>query len=304
MEKKERDIRVEMFRVEGDIAPFVMVDYVDKYAQEHSGLMLLDSGCNSNVFYREMTDKIGDLCKMQDENTQIRTSTNIIITAEIIHFSFALGGTQFHEQFSLLDEPCHENCVGMPPIIGILGLSFMMKHHLVIDYSDFSFHTSNVNHRNLSTSECDFFFPMGIGMKYYDLPVMAFVQGEWELVALVDTGAECNVICSSVLSDKGIKSHILDETDIIYGMAGSLEVRKAEIEFGLLTLKGEDTEEIKRKDDFKIIPYVVKNPVEGIYDDGDDKPDSIEALIGSPFMAKEGWTLDFGQMIIYKLKAA
>ena len=64
MEKKERDIRVEMFRVEGDIAPFVMVDYVDKYAQEHSGLMLLDSGCNSNVFYREMTDKIGDLCKM------------------------------------------------------------------------------------------------------------------------------------------------------------------------------------------------------------------------------------------------
>jgi hypothetical protein len=36
--------------------------------------------------------------------------------------------------------------------------------------------------------------------------------------------------------------------------------------------------------------------------DGDDQPDSIEALMGSPFMAKEGWTLDFGEMIIYKRK--
>ena len=301
---KEKDIRVELFRVEGDIAPFVMVDYMDKYAQEHSGLMLLDSGCNNNVFYSEMADKIGDLCIMQDENTQIRTSTDIVITAQNIHFSFALGGSQFHEQFCLLDEPGHENCVEMPPIIGILGLRFMMKYHFVIDYSDFSFHTSNVGLSNLSTSECDFFFPMGIGMQYYDLPVLAFVQGDWELVALVDTGAECNAICSSVLFDKGIKSQILEGTDTIYGMAGSLEVKEAKIEFGLLTLKDEDTEEIKRKDDFKIIPYVVKNPIEGIYDDDDDQPDSIEALIGSSFMAKEGWTLDFGACIIYKRMAA
>ena len=302
--KKEKDIRVKLFRVEGDLAPFVMVDYVDKNAQEHSGLMLLDSGCNNNVFYREMANKIGDLCKMQDENTQIRTSTNIVITADNINFSFAMGGTQFHEQFCLLDEPCHRNSDEMSPIIGILGLRFMMEHRLVIDYSDFSFHTSDVNHSNLSTSDCDFFFPMGIGMKYYNLPVLAFVQGDWELVALVDTGADCNAICSSVLYDKGIKGQIHEGTDTILGMAGSLEVKVAEIEFGLLTLKGEETEEIKRKDDFKLLPYVIKNPVEGICNDGDDQPDSIEALIGSPFMAKEGWTLDFGEMIIYKLKVA
>ena len=302
--KTEKDIRVELFRVEGDIAPFVMVDYMDKDAQEHSGLMLLDSGCNHNAFYRGIADKIGDLCKMQDEKAQIRTSTNIIITAEKVHYSFALGGTLFHEQFCLIDEPSCKDNIDMPPIIGILGLEFMMKHHLVIDYSDFSFHTSYVSHSSLSLSDCDFFFPMGIGIKYYGLPVLAFVQGEWELVALVDTGAGCNAICSSVLSDKGIKSQIHKESGLIYGMGGSLEVKEAKIEFGLLTLKEDYTDEIKRKDEFKVFPHIVKKPIEGTYDDGDDQPDSIEALIGTPFMAKEGWTLDFGEMIIYKLKAA
>ena len=87
-------------------------------------------------------------------------------------------------------------------------------------------------------------------------------------------------------------------------MGGSLEVKEAKIEFGLLTLKEGYTDEIKRKDEFKVFPHIVKKPIEGTYDDGDDQPDSIEALIGTPFMAKEGWTLDFGEMIIYKLKAA
>jgi hypothetical protein len=38
--KIEKDIRVEMVRMEGDVAPFVQVDYMDKEAQEHTGLML------------------------------------------------------------------------------------------------------------------------------------------------------------------------------------------------------------------------------------------------------------------------
>ena len=57
--KKESDIRVEMFRVQGDFAPFVKVDYMDKDAQEHTGLMLLDSGSTSNVLFSEMAERLG-----------------------------------------------------------------------------------------------------------------------------------------------------------------------------------------------------------------------------------------------------
>ena len=38
--KKENDIRVSMYRVKGDAAPFVLVDYMDKDAQEHTGVMM------------------------------------------------------------------------------------------------------------------------------------------------------------------------------------------------------------------------------------------------------------------------
>lgn len=58
MKKKERDIRVDMFKVEYDTTPFVEVDYVDKYAQEHTGLMLLDSGSAGNLLSNEMADEI------------------------------------------------------------------------------------------------------------------------------------------------------------------------------------------------------------------------------------------------------
>ena len=49
MVKAKRNINVEICRVEGDLAPFVKVDYVDKNADEHTGLMLLDSGSNINM---------------------------------------------------------------------------------------------------------------------------------------------------------------------------------------------------------------------------------------------------------------
>ena len=54
--KIEKDIRVEMVRMEGDVAPFVQVDYMDKDAQDHTGLMLLDSGSTVNVLSSEMAE--------------------------------------------------------------------------------------------------------------------------------------------------------------------------------------------------------------------------------------------------------
>lgn len=47
--KAENNIRVSMFRMEGDVAPFVQVNYVSKEGQELTGLLLLDSGSNENI---------------------------------------------------------------------------------------------------------------------------------------------------------------------------------------------------------------------------------------------------------------
>ena len=64
--KKENTIRVEMVRMEGDLAPFIEVDFMDKEAQEHTGFELVEdrlggSVCGSvesiDVDYKERTLK-------------------------------------------------------------------------------------------------------------------------------------------------------------------------------------------------------------------------------------------------------
>ena len=45
--KKENDIRVEMFRVVDDLNPFIKVDYVDRDAEEHTGLMMWNNDGSS-----------------------------------------------------------------------------------------------------------------------------------------------------------------------------------------------------------------------------------------------------------------
>ena len=78
--KKENKISVKMYRVVGDLAPIVRVDYVDKDAQEHSALMILDSCSTINVLSSEVANSIGILNKKDNENEDVITSTNIIVS--------------------------------------------------------------------------------------------------------------------------------------------------------------------------------------------------------------------------------
>ena len=62
----ENNIRVEMIRMEGGVAPFVQVSYIGKDAQERTGLFLLDSGSNENILSSEVVDVMGSLCVIVD----------------------------------------------------------------------------------------------------------------------------------------------------------------------------------------------------------------------------------------------
>ena len=57
--KTKKEIDVELVRIEGDLAPFVMVDYLDRDAHEYSGLLLIDSGSTANILSHEMSNFIG-----------------------------------------------------------------------------------------------------------------------------------------------------------------------------------------------------------------------------------------------------
>lgn len=299
--KTEKEINVEMVRMEGDLAPFVTVDYMDKDAHEHSGLLLLDTGSTVNILSPEMANHIGSLSKL-DEKATISAFGPDVMDADLVKFSFALGGIQFHETFCLSNRKFPCSVVGMK-VLGLLGNPFMQLHNLVLDYSNYTLHTSKISPDNLSISDCSFFFPMEIGLKHYGLPVISVSQNEKELVTMVDTGASTNMISSQALAENHFKHERLDGNDFIKNITGNVEADKAKVWFSMLSLTTDDVCKLSRKDLFYILPYNVTTPEESDCDtDGNQLP-PIEVVIGSPFMAKERWILDFGAKIMYKLKA-
>ena len=295
--KKENDIRVEMFRVVDDLNPFIKVDYVDRDAEEHTGLMMLDSGSNVNVLTGNVGRHIGDLCRHDNTELEITDSIGEVILADSMHFSFAFGGKLFNEDFCIRED-CHIGHVDKLPIIGLLGTEFLQKYGLVIDFNDFTLHTSTISHTNFCASDCDFIFPMEVGLMNYGIPVLAIHHENTDAVALADTGSTANVVSVACINKCDLKCEYTNETYTIRGLKGRSEGNWANVDFHLLTLKENGVESLPFHDSFMVINRPV---VEGfVFSESEQQP--IEGAIGSPFMAKQGWTLDFAQKVIYKRK--
>lgn len=257
--------------------------------------MMLDSGSNVNLLTSEAARYIGDLCRHDDTELEITDSVGEIIEADYVHFSFSFGGKQFNEDFGI-KEDCHLGNVEELPIIGLLGCGFMQKHGLVIDYSNFTIHTSDVHLTGLCASDCDFIFPMEIGLKNYGVPVLAIHDEGHDAAVMADTGSSANVVSTQCISQCKLKCEFTNEMDTMKGLKGIAEGQWANVNFLLLTLREKGTEGFPFYDSF----IVINHPVAEGYAFNDDVSQPIEGLIGSPFMAKHGWTLDFAQKLIYK----
>ena len=200
--KAEKNIRVELVRMEGNVTPFVQVNYMDKDAQECTGLFLLDSGSNENILSSKVVDSMGSLCAIVDGDKTILSFTQEVVTTIQVSFPFALGGNQFHEIFCVRNMPLP---LEEMTVIGILGNPFLQLHNLVIDFHGNTLHTSEITPSNFSILDCAFFFPMEMGLKFYGMPVLPTKQNGKELVTLVDTGANVNVIANQALKDNDFK---------------------------------------------------------------------------------------------------
>lgn len=299
--KKENDIRVSLYRVKGDAAPFIKVDYVDKNAEEHTGLMLLDTCSMGNILCPEMVDRIAMLCKVEDEGTKLYSIAHETIEAENVRFHFSFGGSVWQDIFCITPRPIPVKVQGMD-VIGILGIRFLKQFRFVIDYSDFTFHKSEVSPENLASTDCDFFFPMEIGLKHYGLPVVCTWQNGKEIVTLVDTGATNNMIARKTLDDNAFEYKLLENKDVMQGVTGSVEVDMARVMFHLVSLHGDEERETSHRARFAVLSDYIYTPKEEYFENADNQVPPAEILLGAPFMAARGWVLDFGAGIVYKRK--
>ena len=299
--KNENNFRVQMMRVKGDYAPFVKVEYLDQDANEHAALLLVDSCSCHNVLIGPRAARHGVLLEKEEGIMNVYGSGNVMVQTSLAKSHFAFGGKQFHESFCIYGNDMELPAkIGDLPLLGILGNLFMQQNHLTIDYSDYTLHTSDVNPENLSISDCEFFFPMEIGMERYNLPVLALRKNDDVIVLLADTGATNNMIAAQSIEDFGLNCRFLESTDVISGIAGSTEVHDAMMDFSLLTYTEGDPGVVHREDLFKVTPHYIITPEAGECDKDGELLPPIVGIIGSPFMAKEKWALDFGAGLIYR----
>ena len=119
---------------------------------------------------------------------------------------------------------------------------------------------------------------------------------------IADTGASHNQIASLTIEELGMDCNYLGEKDLVEGIGGSIEAEEAHVKFNLGSLTEDGGVEIPCQEPFKVSPNFFFSPREGQCDEYGEQLPPLEALIGSPFMAREKWVLDFDTLIIYKLR--
>lgn len=304
MMKKENYINVQMERVEDSSFPILKVEFIEKDEQGHSGLLIVDSCSEMNVLFSKMAGRLKLFFKMMDETITIKGIGDETLSTNVGKLTFSFGGKQFVESFCINEHKEKVVIYGDKydlSVVGILGNQFLQHHNLVIDYGDYSLHTSNYNLEKLPFSECDYFFPMEKGLKNYGIPVLSLRQNGRDFVVLADTGSSNNIIAPQAIIENGFERSYMEKTNGIDGMTSHIEAKYAKVRFNLQTQTNNATEELFYEDYFMITPYNMIE--EGFYFDENANPlPPVVGIIGSPFMANEEWVLDFGIKYIYKRK--
>ena len=299
----QKNMRVDFYRVENDLAPLVEVNYWDRENHECNGLLLLDTGSNINALFGKMADEIERFEEGDISSEEVLGIGERSQRMERICFAFKMGDYVFNEPFLLTTEQMDDYMVGDMPIIGIVGNIFLQRHRLAIDYASHSLYTSDVVPAEFVIEEYAYFYPMHMGLKFYGLPIVGIKGKDGEVVALVDTGSTDNSLTFAALKQHELPCAMQEGICGIWGICGRVDARKARVEFDLLGFSSKtQVSAYHHNDDF----LVVENPiieVENTDDEGDVLP-AINMLLGSQFLGREGWVLDFGTKVMYKRKAA
>ena len=299
--KKEKSIDVKLFRIEGDLVPFVEVSYLDKQNKNSKGLFLIDSASTENVLSKEMVDKAGEIRKIEGKSANIQSIANETVCVEIVNFSFCMGEHSLQDAFCIATSAFPARVTGNE-VLGILGLKFLRTYGMVLDYSIFTLHTACLDQASFNPAECEYFFPMQLGFDYYGLPVVCLKQNGKEIVTLIDTGATNNIIAEKTVTENNFICTRLQEKEIINGISGSFEAENAIIRFNLMSLTAEESTEIEKRGRFSISPHYIYQPSQNECKSAGEQLPPIEGLLAAPFIAENRWVMDFKAGIVYKNK--
>ena len=290
-------IEQQLYKGTAGPSPIVKISYVSKCGKTAEGLVILDSCCSDNALSSTFADAAG--VSFTEEGTEIYTLGDQMVAAKVGQFNFSIGEESFSEKFNIQKDTIFDY-----PIIGILGNVFMQKCNLVIDYASRCVHNHPVTPATLRIADCNFFFPMQIGLVNYGIPVVAMVDRNGKArVMMTDSGSTNNVITQDALVKSGFSFEKTGEKDTLTTIAGVSDSEIVIMDFNLVSSSESEagTKNLFYRDVFQMVdlPYILSGHCS---EDGIEDPlgQDIDGVIGSAFMEKQCWVLDFGAKLVYQ----
>ena len=284
--------------VERDPLPFIEIQIMGMDGKKHSALMLMDTGSNFNILAAEMKVLIGKNDWLEERLDRAVNVANEVSELTQAMFNFEMDGQPFQEQFAFVDGQ-HLMQINDMMFVGVLGNSFMQKYRLAIDYANMTVHTSNVTAEELNNGKYEFVIPIQYGLKHYNTPILHIKGEKHSAVAVVDTGCDEFTITQRAIDECGLSPYITGNTVEVTGSNGSVDGQECVLNFSLTDHKGNRIGKQSFEETVEIIPTIPNVLEDGECDEDGKLLPPVDGMIGSPFMAKQKWTIDFGEGAIF-----
>ena len=278
--------------------PMIMATFVSKSGKMVGGAFMIDTASRHNIMNETIMGILPDDCLLYDGTMKLTSFSGDGVQGKEVHLDFCIGEKQFKERFYAAQGLSFDSVFGEHVVLGILGVEFLVKHGLALDFENRTLHSSSIINKNIELPDYTFFFPQEYGFSKYGLPVVGMVKNDKEYVCLVDSGSNLNTTTNYVLNDGGITSKHTGMKSSLTSVAGTKITDLMTVNFDLLSI-GDKIGEVKTNNystEFQVI-----NNSKYIIEGTKDIP-PVSAIIGAEFLLENKWVIDFSSGAVYSAK--
>lgn len=268
--------------------PCVWVKYISKGHRKY-GKLQIDTGATCNHLVRKHLDSL-TVDPLEDNGIKVQSSCAVVKQWNT-RMRFEIGNIVYHESFGVLEEendiPAEDN-----EIIGTLGVFFLMKHRLILDFERgvLRFNKSLQPRRPRG---CDFVFDIYWALNMTRQPLIdCFVNGK-SFSCLVDSGG-LNFISYDMLMRSGFPCENREEKRHVWGVGYNTDTDTWRLKINFCTYIDTHTDfsVVSITDDFNVLPAANKF----------EKQEKDILTIGHDLLWEDGWIIDVWAGTIYRRK--
>ena len=296
----EKMFRVNLYNVENMLLPFVEVVFKVAEGKMRKGLLMIDTCSNSNVLSKGILQYLDPDDVIEGEVRNIMGIQRRGSVCKGRGVDFVIGDMAFHEVF-------YEGTVNLDEfggngvIMGFVGNEFLKEYGLILDYQDQCLRQSD--DRDVTPDDCRFYFPLAYGMNRYKCPAVVATKDDNKYILFTDSGNDLGTISENDMKAMGKDYHSLDKEEVLHSVSGDDETSLFHITFDLYTMLADKSLQIVPFENDFYVSNSYNHLVDANGKEYNGKPLlPITGLIGSPFMLKNKWILDFDKGAVYSLK--